>query len=76
MDPKVLEVIGKAGFAMLTVAVPAWATAYAQAKIGTAGAGTLAERPEVAGMIIALQALPEIMVILGFVIAAMIVTTL
>lgn len=76
MDPDALKVIGKAMFAMLTVAVPAWATAYAQAKIGTAGAGTLAERPEVAGMIIALQALPEIMVILGFVIAAMIVTTL
>jgi V/A-type H+-transporting ATPase subunit K len=76
VDPKALTVIGKALFAMLTVALPAWATAYAQAKIGTAGAGTLAERPEVAGMIIALQALPEIMVILGFVIAAMIVTTL
>jgi V/A-type H+-transporting ATPase subunit K len=76
VDPKAFTIVGKAFFAMLTVAVPAWATAYAQAKIGTAGAGTLAERPEVAGMIIALQALPETMVILGFVIAAMIVTTL
>lgn len=76
MDPKAFTIVGKAFFAMLTVAVPAWATAYAQSKIGTAGAGTLAERPEVAGMIIALEALPETMVILGFVIAAMIVTTL
>lgn len=73
MDPKALMIVGKAVSAMLAVAIPAWATSYAQARIGTAGAGTLAERPEVAGMIIALQALPEIMVVLGFVIAAMIV---
>jgi len=37
VDPKAFTIVGKAFFAMLTVAVPAWATAYAQAKIGTAG---------------------------------------
>lgn len=45
---------------------------YAQAKIGSAGAGTLAERPEVSIWIITLQALPEIIVLLGFVSAILI----
>lgn len=58
-----------AGFAM---AVSALAAAYAQAKIGAAAAGTLAERPEVAIWVITLQALPEIIVLLGFVSAIMI----
>jgi V/A-type H+-transporting ATPase subunit K len=52
----------------------AWGTAYAQARIGSAGAGAIAEKPEVAGMIIALEALPELIVVLGFVVAAMILT--
>ncbi len=58
-----------AGFAM---AVSAFSAAYAQAKIGAAGAGTLAERPEVAIWVITLQALPEVIVLLGFVSAIMI----
>jgi V/A-type H+-transporting ATPase subunit K len=45
---------------------------YAQAKIGSAGAGTLAERPEVSIWIITLQALPEVIVLLGFVSAILI----
>lgn len=49
------------------------ATAWAQAKIGAAGAGTIAERPETAGIIIVLEAIPETLVILGFVVAAMII---
>jgi V/A-type H+-transporting ATPase subunit K len=47
---------------------------YAQARIGAAGAGTLAERPEAGTNIIVLQALPEVIVLLGFVIAFMIGT--
>ena len=47
---------------------------YAQAKIGSAAAGTLAERPEVAIWVITLQALPEVIVLLGFVSAIMINT--
>jgi V/A-type H+/Na+-transporting ATPase subunit K len=58
-----------AGFAM---GVSALAAGYAQAKIGAAGAGTLAERPEAAIWIITLQALPEIIVLLGFVSAIII----
>jgi V/A-type H+-transporting ATPase subunit K len=57
--------------AALAVGLSAFATAIAQAKIGSAGAGALAERPEVAGTIIILVAIPETMVILGFAVAAM-----
>jgi len=56
----------------LAMGLSALAAGYAQAKIGSAGAGTLAERPEVSIWIITLQALPEIIVLLGFVSAIMI----
>ncbi len=58
--------------AALAVGLSALATAWAQSRIGAAGAGTLAEKPELAATIIILVAIPETMVILGFVIAAMI----
>jgi len=58
--------------AALAVAVPALATAWAQSKIGAAGAATMAEKPELSATIIILVALPETMVILGFVVAVMI----
>jgi len=48
-------------------------TGLAQSRIGSAGAGAIAERPEVVGSIIILEAIPETLVILGFVIAAMII---
>jgi len=54
------------------MAVSAISAAYAQAKIGSAAAGTLAERPEAATYLIVLEALPEIIVLMGFVIAFMI----
>lgn len=55
--------------AALAVGLSAIATAWAQSKIGTAGAGTLAEKPELSGTIIIMVAIPETMVILGFVVA-------
>ncbi|MDP3297925.1 MAG: ATPase [Thermodesulfovibrionia bacterium] len=58
--------------AALAVGLSAIATAWAQSRIGAAGAGTLAEKPELAATIIILVAIPETMVILGFVVAAMI----
>lgn len=58
----------------LSMCVAALSAGYAQAKIGSAGAGTLAERPEAGTNLIVLQALPEIIVLLGFVIAFMIGT--
>jgi V/A-type H+-transporting ATPase subunit K len=48
-------------------------TGWAQSRIGSAGAGAIAERPEVVGSIIILEAIPETLVILGFVVAAMII---
>jgi V/A-type H+-transporting ATPase subunit K len=58
--------------AALAIGISAIATAWAQSRIGAAGAGTLAEKPELTGIIIILVAIPETMVILGFVVAAMI----
>lgn len=66
------QVAGKAMAAGLAMGLSALGAAYAQAKIGSAGAGTLAERPEVAIWVITLQALPEVIVLLGFVSAIMI----
>ena len=58
--------------AALAIGLCAIATAWAQSRIGSAGAGTIAERPETTGTIIILLAIPETMVILGFVVAVMI----
>ncbi len=62
--------------AALAIGLTALATAWAQSRIGAAGAGTLAEKPELTGAIVILLAIPETMVILGFVIATMILLTL
>lgn len=61
--------------AALAIGLTALATAWAQSRIGAAGAGTLAEKPEMSGTIIVLLAIPETMVILGFVVATMILFT-
>lgn len=58
--------------AALAIGISALATAWAQSRIGAAGAGSLAEKPELSATVIILLAIPETMVILGFVIAAMI----
>jgi V/A-type H+/Na+-transporting ATPase subunit K len=67
-----MGIIGIALSAALAVGVPAIATAWAQSKIGAAGAASLAEKPELSGTMIILVAIPETMVILGFVIAVLI----
>jgi V/A-type H+-transporting ATPase subunit K len=48
-------------------------TGWAQSRIGAAGAGTVAEKPETAGSIFIMEAIPETLAILGFVVAAMII---
>ena len=58
--------------AALAVGLSAIATGWAQSRIGSAGAGSLAEKPELTATMIIMLAIPETMVILGFVIAAMI----
>ncbi len=70
-----LEKVFIAFSAALAIGLTAMATAWAQSKIGSAGAGTLAEKPELTGTIIILVAIPETMVILGFVVATMILFT-
>ena len=62
--------------AALAVGFTAFGTAYAQGRIGAAGAGAIAEKPETLGSILILVAIPETMVILGFVVAVMILLTL
>ena len=66
MDPAILVPIG----AGLAIGLAAIGTGMAQGRIGSAGAGVIAEKPEAAGMIILLLAIPETMVILGFAVAA------
>jgi V/A-type H+-transporting ATPase subunit K len=61
--------------AALAISLTAMATAWAQSRIGSAGAGSLAEKPELTGTIVILVAIPETMVILGFVVATMILFT-
>ena len=58
--------------AALAIGVSSLATAWAQSRIGAAGAGTIAEKPEMRGTVIIMLAIPETMVILGFVVAVMI----
>lgn len=59
--------------AAIAFAGGAIATGWAQSRIGAAGAATIAERPDSTGSVIVLEAIPETMVILGFVVASMIV---
>ncbi len=66
--------IAKYAAAGASMCIAAMSAAYAQAKIGSAAAGTLAERPEVGMNMIIMMALPEVIVLLGFVIAFMIGT--
>jgi V/A-type H+-transporting ATPase subunit K len=58
--------------AALAIAIPAVATAWAQSKIGSAASAALAEKPELTTTVILMIAIPETMVILGFVVALMI----
>lgn len=67
-----METLWIALAAALAVALPAVATAWAQSKIGASGAASLAEKPELSGTMIILVAIPETMVILGFVVAVLI----
>ena len=60
----------------IAVGLGALATGYAQARIGSAGIGVLAEKPELAGRVILLVAIPETLVILGFAVAAMLIVLL
>jgi V/A-type H+-transporting ATPase subunit K len=66
MEATVLMTIAAA----VAVGIPALATAWAQSRIGPAMAAALAEKPELNTTAILMIAIPETMVILGFVVAA------
>ena len=66
MDAVVITMLAAA----VAVAVPALATAWAQSRIGPAVAAALAEKPDLRTTAILMIAIPETMVILGFVVAA------
>jgi V/A-type H+-transporting ATPase subunit K len=59
----------KAIGAALAMGMSAIGAGWAQAKIGSAGQGVLAERPEERIFVLVLTALPETIVLLGFVMA-------
>lgn len=70
MDEKGLIALAAA----IAIGLPALATGWAQSKIGSAGAGAIAEKPELTGIMIILVAIPETMVLLGFVVAYLILS--
>ncbi len=53
----------------LAIGLAAIGVGIAQASIGSAGAGTLAERPQAFGQILIYLVIPETLIIFGFVIA-------
>lgn len=55
--------------AAIAIGVTALATAWAQAKIGSAGVGALAEDDSLFGNVLILTVIPETMVIFGLVVA-------
>ncbi|HLN79503.1 MAG: hypothetical protein WAV26_09110 [Candidatus Deferrimicrobium sp.] len=60
----------------LAIGLAALATGWAQARIGAAAVGALLEKPESLGTMIILLVIPETLVIFGFTIAILILTTL
>jgi V/A-type H+/Na+-transporting ATPase subunit K len=59
--------------AAIAIGLSAIATGIAQAKIGSAGAGALVEKPELFMNILILTVIPETMVVFGFVIAFLVI---
>ena len=56
----------------IAIGLAAIGTGAAQGRIGAAGIGAMAEKPEMIGRVILMIAIPETLVILGFAVAAMI----
>ena len=69
-----LRAVGLAFAAALAIAMGALATARVQTAIGAGGTGALAEKPDLSVSIIILIAIPETLVVLGFVIALLLWT--
>jgi len=72
-EPTGIGAWGKPMGAALAIGLSAISAGWAQSRIGSAGQATLAERPEERIFVLTLTALPEIIVLLGFVMAILIV---
>jgi V/A-type H+-transporting ATPase subunit K len=73
LEEKTMNMMWSVISAAAVLSIAALATAWAQSKIGAAGAATLAEKPQLATTMIIMLAIPETMVILGFVVAVLII---
>jgi len=62
--------------AALAVGLGALGTAWVQSAIGSAGIGLMAEKEGAEGKVLLFLALPETMVILGFVVAYLIISSI
>jgi V/A-type H+-transporting ATPase subunit K len=71
-----MEILALALGAALAIGLTGLATGIAQARIGSAGVGAISERPESFASSLILMAIPETVVILGFVVAVMIMLVL
>jgi len=60
----------------IAIGASSMATAWAQANIGAAAMGLMAEKDGMEGKVLLFLALPETMVILGFVTAYLIISTI
>lgn len=69
-----IRVLGLALGAAGAIGISAIATARSQAAIGAGGTGAMAEKPELFSRVFILVALPETMVVLGFVLGIVIAT--
>ncbi len=67
-----MEALSIALSAAVAIGLPALATAWAQSKIGPAVAASMAEKPELSTVAVLMIAIPETMVILGFVVSVLI----
>ena len=62
----------KALGAGLAFGLAAISTGWAQSKIGSAAVGAITEKREIAGLVIGLLVIPELLVIFGFVVAILV----
>jgi V/A-type H+-transporting ATPase subunit K len=67
-----LRVLGIALGAGLAIVGAGFATAKAQSAVGAGGTGAMAEKPELFTSVLILFAIPETIVVFGFVVAVMI----
>ena len=57
----------------MSITAGVFGTAWAQSRIGAAAVGAIVEKKDLSGIMIILLAIPETMVILGFVVAVIII---